>query len=100
MPSKDFYWCKKCQGWWLVDEELLVRCEGHTLNDPEMIAGDSRSLVLSSVSSYQTEHSIQDCPNCTPGERVTFRPKHAAPVVHEEAPTVRVIDGYNIKEHP
>lgn len=116
MPP-EFYWCRRCQGWWLVEEELLVRCDGHTLNDlhshqaygPGLKDARFISGVLKDI---RQQYGIEDCPHCTPDERIVFKPTSVIVVTRKRAnddgrtiafsepPSVRVIDGYNFADEP
>lgn len=91
MPN-EYYWCRKCQGWWLVEEELLIQCNGHFLNE-------QMPAARASTWRPQEEHGIEDCPNCTPKGRVRFKPTMSPPVdFHGDAPEVRVVVGFHITE--
>jgi hypothetical protein len=89
MPN-EYYWCKKCQGWWLVEEELLIQCNGHFLNE-------QMPAARASTWRPQEEHGIEDCPNCTPSARCVWGRKDGSRV-EGEPQSVRVIVGFSITE--
>lgn len=116
----EFYWCKKCQGWWLVEESLLIRCDGHVLNeldepftfDRQQMPNKKLERLVGALWNKRQSHGIEDCPNCTPDERIVFKPTSVIVIARKRAnddgqtiafpepPSVRVIDGYNFMEEP
>jgi|MudIll2142460700_1097286.scaffolds.fasta_scaffold00003_9 Zn-finger nucleic acid-binding protein len=61
--TTEMYWCKKCQGWWFPENDLLIRCT-------ELRVGPARMVPVGPRAQHRQIHirkmqpSVDDCPNC------------------------------------
>lgn len=79
----EYYWCKKCQGWWLPDQDTIVCCDGYTLNDPNVYQRKTPHPIALKLAKmrFRDDRGIKDCPNC-----------------RNYTETFRLIQGYVIEE--
>jgi hypothetical protein len=94
---REHYYCTGCQGWWLVDEHLIVRCDGHYLSDIELLEGPlSPSKRRAMLGNEVAERSVGSCPACTQIPMCTWELEDGS-VVQVLKGGVLEIEGYQVR---
>lgn len=65
-PQRETFWCRKCKGWWLAEDDIFVRCDGFPgMHTGHYFARD-RHGIAPRRAAPDSRATIDGCPLCDP----------------------------------